>query len=78
MDLLIRLGGLSLSRSPFGVVVNQDGTRLYVGAAAMNPLGFPQNQVLVIDTATNTIAATVPLPSGQSPVIFVGSRPAWP
>jgi YVTN family beta-propeller protein len=48
---------LGTNQNPFGVAITPDGTRAYV------TINFP-NTVSVIDTATNTVVATIPVGVG--------------
>ncbi|PYX60268.1 MAG: hypothetical protein DMG76_03360, partial [Acidobacteria bacterium] len=49
---------LGTNQNPFGVAITPDGTRAYV------TINFPNNVVAVIDTATNTVLATIPVGVG--------------
>jgi YVTN family beta-propeller protein len=51
--------GFVVGNNPLGVVVNPAGTRVCVTHA------FATNNVSVIDTATNTVVAMVPVASGK-------------
>jgi YVTN family beta-propeller protein len=46
---------LGTNQNPFGVAITPDGTRAYV------TISFPNNSISVIDTATNTLVATIPV-----------------
>ena len=50
---------LGTNQNPFGVAITPDGTRAYV------TINFP-NVVSVIDTATNTVVATIPVGVGPN------------
>ena len=55
--------------SPFGVGVNPATNRIYVAnsATVLDANGVPISTVSVIDGATNTVAATVPVSGGLNP-----------
>src|SRR5205807_3534212 len=46
----------------YAVLVSPDGSRAYVPAVEYNPLLGPSYIISVIDTATNTVVATIPTP----------------
>jgi YVTN family beta-propeller protein len=57
-----------VGNSPFGVVVNQDGTRAYVANAF-------SSDISVIGTSTNTVVATIALDNSSSALPLIQS---WP
>ena len=58
-----------VGRGPFGVDVNPTTSRIYVAnsATVLDANGVPISTVSVIDGATNTVAATVPVSGGLNP-----------
>ncbi|MGB8897904.1 MAG: hypothetical protein WCC90_01010 [Methylocella sp.] len=63
---------VTVGLKPSGIAVTPDGTQVYV----TNSSG---GTVSVIDTSTNTVAATIPVGVGPigSPSAWMGSTPMW-
>ena len=64
---------LGAGRRTWGVAITPDGTRAYLTTRDST------NEVLVIDTASNAVVATVPLPFGSDPLgVSIGNRAVTP
>ncbi len=63
-DDFTRIATISVGRLPHGVWPSGDGTRVYVGLEN-------DDQLVSIDTLTNTVTATIPIGQGPQAVVYV-------
>jgi YVTN family beta-propeller protein len=63
-DDFTRVATISVGRLPHGIWPSGDGTRVYVGLEN-------DDQLVAIDTLTNTVTATIPIGQGPQAIVYV-------